>query len=193
MVRVPYVNRDDLPAEKRDLLRSFRAETPEEYRHLLSSEERNVYRTLAHVPNSLEQFRAFGGTLREELGLDPRERELVILTAANALGSAYEWHQHVRIGLAEGLSREEILAISDRRYESFEGTERALVEYVDAYVAGSVDDETFGVLSERVNESKIVGIGLLAGMYIVIGRQMDALEVETEEPFVGWELENIDP
>ena len=53
MVRVPYVTRADLPGEDRDLLRSFRADTPEEYQHLLSTEERNVYRTLAHVPESL--------------------------------------------------------------------------------------------------------------------------------------------
>jgi len=56
MVRVPYVTKEDLSEEDRDLLRSFRADTPEEYRHLLSTEERNVYRTLAHVPESLEQF-----------------------------------------------------------------------------------------------------------------------------------------
>lgn len=191
MVRVPYVTKEDLSEEDRDLLRSFRADTPEEYRHLLSTEERNVYRTLAHVPESLEQFRAFGGTLREELNLDPRERELVILTAASALRSAYEWHQHVRIGLTEGLSQEEILAISERDYGTFETDERALVEYVDNYVTGTVDDETYDALAARVDESKIVGIGLLAGMYLVIGRQMDALEVETEEPFVGWELENL--
>lgn len=191
MVRVPYVTREDLPEGDRDLLRSFRADTPEEYRHLLSTEERNVYRTLAHVPESLEQFRALGGTLREELDLDPHERELVILTAASALRSEYEWHQHVRIGLTEGLSREEILAISDRNYGAFEDEERALVEYVDSYVTGTVDDETYDTLAARIDESKIVGIGLLAGMYIVIGRQMDALEVDTEEPFVGWDLENL--
>lgn len=191
MVRVPYVTKEDLSEEDRNLLRSFRADTPEEYRHLLSTEERNVYRTLAHVPDSLEQFRAFGGTLREELDLDPDERELVILTAASTLRSAYEWHQHVRIGLTEGLSREEILAISDRNYEAFEDYERTLVEYVDSYITGTVDDETYDALAACIDESKIVGIGLLAGMYLVIGRQMDALEVETEEPFVGWDLENL--
>jgi alkylhydroperoxidase family enzyme len=191
MVRVPYVTKEDLSEEDRDLLRSFRADTPEEYRHLLSTEERNVYRTLAHVPESLEQFRAFGGTLREELDLDPRERELVILTAASALRSAYEWHQHVRIGLAEGLSRQEILAISNRNYEAFEDFERTLVEYVDSYITGSVDDETYDALAACIDESKVVGIGLLAGIYLVISRQMDALEVETEEPFVGWDLENL--
>ena len=191
MVRVPYVTKEDLSEEDRDLLRSFRADTPEEYRHLLSTEERNVYRTLAHVPESLEQFRAFGGTLREELDLDPRERELVILTAASALRSAYEWHQHVPIGLAEGLSRQEILAISNRNYEAFEDFERTLVEYVDSYITGSVDDETYDALAACIDESKVVGIGLLAGIYLVISRQMDALEVETEEPFVGWDLENL--
>lgn len=191
MVRVPYVTKENLPEEDRDLLRSFRADTPEEYRHLLSTEERNVYRTLAHVPESLEQFRAFGSTLREELDLDPRDRELVILTAASALRAAYEWHQHVRIGLTEGLSREETLAISDRDYEAFKDHERVLVEYVDSYVTGTVDDETHAALAARVDESKVVGIGLLAGMYLVIGRQMDALGVETEEPFVGWNLENL--
>lgn len=191
MVRMPYVTREDLPAENRDLLRSFRAETPEEYRHLLSTEERNVYRAHAHVPESLKQFRAFGRTVREEVDLDPRQRELVILTVASALRSDYEWHQHVRIGLTEGLSREEILTISDRDYGAFENEERALVEYIDSYVTGTVNDETYDALAERVDESKIVGLGLLAGMYIVIGRQMDALEVETEEPFVGWNLKNL--
>lgn len=191
MARVPYVTREDLPEEDRQLLRSFRAETPEEYQHLLSTDERNVYRTLAHVPQSLAAFREFGGTLREELDLNSRERELVILTAASELRSAYEWHQHVRIGLAEGLSRDEILAISTGQFDRFDEDERALVEYVADYVTGAVDDETYEAFARTAVDSKIVGVGLLVGMYIVIARQMNALGVETEEPFVGWNLENL--
>lgn len=191
MARIPYVTQDDLPEENRQLLRSFRANTPEEYQHLLSTDERNVYRTLAHVPRSLAAFREFGGTLREELDLDPRERELIILTAASELRSAYEWHQHVRIGLAEGLSREEILAISTGQFDRFDEDDRVLVEYVADYITGTVDDETYDAFARTATDSKVVGVGLLAGMYIVIARQMDSLGVETEELFVGWDLENL--
>lgn len=191
MARVPFVTTDELPDDERHLLSSFGPKAPDDHPELLSEDERNVYRTLAHAPSTLEAFRNFGGTVREELGFAPRERELVVMSAARALESAYEWHQHVRIGLAEGLSRDEIVAIADGEYDPFDEDERALLAYVSAFVTGSVDDETYERFAETADERTIVGVGLLAGVYVVIARQMDALEVETEEPFVGWRLENL--
>lgn len=195
MARVPLRIETDLPDDKQHLLTSFRPKIPPGYEHLLSREQRNVYRALAHAPASLEAFRAMGGAIREETGFTPRERELVILTAARELDSAYEWHQHVRIGLTEGLTPEEIRAIADADYgaDGFDESERVLMEYTAAYVTGDVPEDTFKALADATDHRTVVATGMLAGMYLVIARQMTALDVETEEPFVGWQLEHLDP
>lgn len=194
MPRVPYVDADDLPDEYEGLLTSVRTrdELDPEYRDLMQRDERNVYRSLAHAPETLRAFRALGGAVREEFDFAPREREIVILTVASELRSAYEWHQHARIGLDAGLSPGEFRALSNGRYDEFDGAERALAEYTSAFVRGTVDDALHEALAERFDDATVVGVGFLAGVYVVIARLMAALDVPTEEAFVGWELENLD-
>lgn len=193
MARLPYVDDDDLPPERRSLLDSSTpsGELSPEFRGLLADDRRNVYRALAHCPEALERFRAFAGAVAAEDGLPPRLRELAILAAARALDSRYVWHQHVRIALNEGASRGELLAVSGRRYDGFPADEAAVLRYVDAFVRDEVDDERHDDLAGRLGPAGVVRAGLLAGVYVLVARFLSAAAVETEEPFVGWELDGL--
>lgn len=193
MSRIPLVDTDDVPESKRHLLQSMATtnDIAEEYRHLLSGDERNVYRVVGHVLPALESFRDYAGTVRDELALAERQCELVILTAANELGSRYEWHQHVRIGLNEGLTVEEIRAIESDDVDGFSPPDETLVRYVRDFVRGDVTDDRHQQAREYFEEDTLVGIGLLVGVYLTIARLLDATAVETEEPFVGWDLSGL--
>ena len=68
----------------------------------------NIFTTLAHHPKLLKRWAAFGGTLLFGGELPPRDRELLILRTALHCDAEYEWGQHVGIGLASGLTEEEI-------------------------------------------------------------------------------------
>jgi 4-carboxymuconolactone decarboxylase len=193
MTRIDLADADDLDPDQRDLIETLSTAEglPEEYRHLLEDPERNVYRAIARRPSILEPFRTFGRRIWADCGLSARERELAILAVGREFDAEYEWHQHVRIALREGIEPDEIRALSARNDDPFSDEERALLGYVRAYVNHEVDDETFEDFVDAYDEPTAVGVGLLVGVYVTISMFGDALQLETEEPFVGWDLESL--
>lgn len=122
-------------------------------------------------------------------GLAPRDREIVILRAAATRESRYEWHQHVRIARSEGVPPAEIAAIRHwREADCFSEDERALLAYVDALASGSrPDDEVYAALARGRTPAEIVGVTMLISTYFSLALLMQAMDLETEEPFVGWD------
>ena len=192
MARIPYVTPEELPEDKRSLLDTLDDEDEiGERDHRLEGGTLNVYRTLGNKVDLLAGFRAYGSTVWAESGLTPHEREFVILSTAHWIGSAYEWHQHVRVALDAGLSRAQIRAVSASELDRLEPEHAAIVEYVRAFVDGAVEEATHERITEHYDDEVVLGIGLLAGLYLGLGRVLQAFDVETEVSFVGWDLEDL--
>lgn len=188
MARLPYP--DDAAPE---FVESQRPDSlPEQYGHIDQQPARNVYRSVAHEPELVEMLRAYLGATWEHSGLDARPRELLLLAVAHEINSAYEWHQHVRVAILEGLTPEEIRAISAGDLKQFDGAERALVEFGQAAAGEKVIDNDIDRLRDRFTVPEVAGITSLAGAYVGLNVVLSALDVETEEPFVGWDLEKLD-
>lgn len=180
MARVPLVTQDDLPAEYQELIVSS----------LQPGKTVNVYRSVGNNPAVLSGLRSFLGSLWSDSGLSGYHRELVILTTSREIDGAYEWHQHVGIARGEGVDDEEILAIAREEYDAFDEPEATLLTYARAVVRDEVDDELHDRVSGRFENDAVVGIAGVASGYAVLGRMLHAFDVETEDEFVGWELEN---
>lgn len=194
MARLPYVDPSDLPADRRDLLDTLDdgdVPTADERSHSLRGGTLNVYRVLGQNPDLLEAFRSYAGAAWDRNGLSTSERESVILATAYHAGSAYEWHQHVRVALDAGVEPAEILAISREEPDRLPSERTALVTYVERFVDGRVTDETHERLAAHYDDRTVVGVGMLSGSYLGLARVIDALDVELETEFVGWELENL--
>lgn len=179
MVRVPYRDREDLPPD---------------YRYLLDEEvlgERNIFRALGNNPPVLQSYMRFGNTTWQEAGLDRNEVELVILSVAYELNSRYEWHQHVPMAEEAGLSKEEITAISAGDLEVFDDAEVQLVQYAKSVVRGAVDDDVHDAIVPHFTDYELVGIAMIASYYLATARVLEALDVELEQDFVGWDLEGV--
>ena len=99
--RCPREGRDPKTAELLDGLSAF------------NGTELNIFATLAHHPRLLKRWSAFGGVLLYGGALPARERELLILRTGYLCRAPYEWGQHVTIGLAAGLTDEEIARVAD--------------------------------------------------------------------------------
>jgi alkylhydroperoxidase family enzyme len=192
MARIDYVDEEDLDPDRRGLLVSSLPieEISEEYRHLMQDTKRNSYCALGHVPEVLELYRDLIDELKERSGLDEYEQEVIILTLASEIGSRYEWHNHARIALDSGIDREDIVAISDRDYDRFEDRYSTLMRYVIRFTYGTIDDDLHAEMAEYYDEKTIVGISVFAGYWLMNARVVHALAIETEESFVGWNLEN---
>lgn len=150
----------------------------------------NIFRTLANNPELWRSYLRLGNGLWAQCGLDVPTRELVILRTAILHHSTYEWHQHVAIGRTAGLSDERIVGLHHwRTSELYSEAERALLAYVDAVAASDhPSSETHAELAKHFDDSTIVGINLLTGFYGMTAKFLGAMEVETEVPFIGWQL-----
>jgi alkylhydroperoxidase family enzyme len=193
MARIPYVDHTDLADDDRALLDSSSPpeDLEEAYRHLMSTRTRNSYRAIGHFPDVLAAYRDLVEAIKRDTGLTVAEQEYVILRCAREIPSEYEWHNHVRIALNAGVEADAIRAIADRTADAFPPKHRALLEYVDAFLDGAVDDDAHAALAAHYDDPTIAGICLFAGYWLMNACVVDALGVETEEPFVGWNLENV--
>lgn len=181
MARLPYADPADMPDGYDELLVSSLQDRPI-----------NAYRVLGTNPEILRGERAFAATLWNDTGLEPRQRELVILAVAREMDSRYEWHQHVRIAPNVGVTKDEIRAIAEGRTDRFDPDERILMEYGVAVIRGRVDESLHEEIAARYAESTIVGIALLAAGYQLVARFLAAFDVDLEESFVGWDLANYE-
>ena len=132
-------------------------------------------------------------TMWSETGLSPAERECVILTIARELDSAYEWHDHVIAALERTeLAKSDVVNISTRNVEQFDSPKRELIRYIAEYVneQGSISDETHAALAEHYDEQTLIGIAMLAGFYVSLSYEIEALDLDLKDGFVGWEAEN---
>jgi len=192
MARVPYVDPGSFPGDAELLETSMDDEDlPEAYLEVFSTGTRHVHRAVGNNPDALRAFRESISGLWAASGLTDRERELTILAVARATGARNECLQHVRHGLSVGLSPDEIRAVGTEEHDGFDEGEAALLAYATATGGGTVTDGTFDRFAERFDREIVVGTTMLAGSYAGLARALDAMGVEPEEAFVGWELEGL--
>jgi alkylhydroperoxidase family enzyme len=115
-------------------------------------------------------------------GLLPRaEAELVILRVAWRSRSAYEWHQHVRIGLGSGLTADEVAAVADGTY-AWSPRQAAVLAAVDELLdARELSDATVAALrASGYRDRELIELCLLVGNYQGLATALGGLGVEIE-------------
>ena len=115
MARLPYVEPERAPPEVREALEAL--------------PPLNIFRTLAHAETSLRPALRLGQSILTMQQLDARLRELAILRVARLTGAEYEWVQHVAIGLAVGVTDEQVAALErgDAEAGCFDERERLVL------------------------------------------------------------------
>lgn len=170
------------------------SDVPEEFQYLLESEvgDLNMIRAIANNPPILQSYLRWGKVLAEDSGLDRRQFELVVLTSAAALDAPYEWQQHVSFAVDAGLTEAGLRELADGGVPTTEADERALVEYVRAFVRNDVTPEEHEALVESFDDGQIVGIVMVCSFYLANAYIVDALDVAVDGEFLGWDLGRFD-
>lgn len=65
--------------------------------------------------------------------------------------------------------------------------------FVEDILRGEIRNEVYGEVRDRYEPSTIVGIGRLVTFYKSLNHFISTFEIETEEEFFGWHLENLPP
>ena len=140
-----------------------------------------IARTFARHP-TLAAARKELGYINQQMKLDPRTRELVILRIGWNCQSAYEWAQHVGSfgkGREMGLPVENIARGPDAA--GWNPTEQALLTAVDElYRDSSVSDRTWATLSTHLDVATIVNALISAAQYRQVSVALNTFGVPAE-------------
>jgi 4-carboxymuconolactone decarboxylase len=135
---------------------------------------------LLHSPEVASRTAELGAYIRFASTLDPRDRELAILTVARELDCRYEWGGHVREARRAGVGEEAIAAIRDRKAPAgLTPAEAGIVAYARQLLRDHrVEPATFETLRGRLGVQGLVELTATVGYYGMIACTLNAFEVE---------------
>jgi alkylhydroperoxidase family enzyme len=143
----------------------------------------NIFRTLAHAPEALTAFLAWGAYILRNNSLPPRQREIVILRTGYLCRSGYEWTQHVRISLRGGMSEDEIAAIkTGADAPNWSAADAALIRVCDDLHAGQfVSNETWAELKAHFTDKQCMDAVFTTGQYTQVSMMLNTFGVQLDE------------
>ncbi len=168
MPRIPYPEPQDLDAGSRALLEQL--------------PELNIFRMLGHHAGVLAGVAGLGNALLLQGSLDPQLREIAIIRTGVLRGSAYEVHQHERLGRELGMS-EALLAAIHQGAEApgLDDLQRQVLRLTDDVVRHSrASDASFQPLAERLTRAQLLELLACIGFYTMICDLLNSLDIPIE-------------
>jgi alkylhydroperoxidase family enzyme len=147
-----------------------------------TEEPMHIFATLARGgPDLFRGWMRFGAAL---LGgsLPARLRELVILRTAYRFDGLYEWAQHIEMGEARGVTRDEMVALGgDLAAAEWSELELAALRAVDDTAdVGAVTDATWEALAAHLDEGGLIELLMLIGHYLMLTTVLRSLQMTLE-------------
>jgi AhpD family alkylhydroperoxidase len=175
MARVPYRDRDDSSPERTALWDRLEAE-----RKMPTG---NIFRAMANAPVLLDAFLSYANALRDGSELDPRLRELAVLTVGHATGSEYEIAHHQSHGRKAGISPEQLAAVPEfETSDLFDDAERAVMALAkESTQHVHVSDATWAAAAARLSDQQMVELALTIAWYNSGVRIMGLLDIDLED------------
>ena len=172
--RLPYLTRNDLPEADRDIFDQFVKERGTEPGH--------IHRVVANAPNLLRRFLGLANELRNGTQLDPKLRELALMTVGRLTNADYEFTHHWNISLKVGVKHEQLEHLADFATSAlFNEQERAVMRYAsEATTNIKVSDATFNALRGFLDNRKITELVMNVAFYNSVVRVLIPLGVELE-------------
>ena len=147
----------------------------------------NILAIFTWHPALAKAFLAFNSQLFAST-LTGRDRELVTLRVAWLRRGEYEWAQHVPMARAEGISDEEIEAISEGPDSPAWGPRDAvLLRSVDEIVADrNVCDDTWGRLAAQLDRRQLMDLVFTIGTYDMLAMACNVFGIELDPGLAGF-------
>ena len=173
MARLPYLDREDLSEADREIFDDMMARFGRIH---------NLHRVIAHSPDMLRALIQWGEAIRRCARVEPKLRELAIVTVARTSQCHYEFVHHGGIALRVGVRQEQL-----EQLEAWEGNpifteeEQAVIRYaVEATLQVRVADATFDALRPFFDAEQIVQLVLIVAHFNLGMRLLLPLEIELE-------------
>ena len=179
MARVPYISREDLPADKQRL-----------YDHIESTRGSidgkgmpNSFRLLLNSPNAAEAVGTLGEHVRLRSTLNPAIRETAILGVARALNSQYVWAHHEPVARSVGVRDQVIESIrSGRAPMGLPPKEGVFAQAGKEFVRnGALSKRTFQAVEHLLGPQGAVELVVVVGYYAMLNAVLGSLGIDLDE------------
>jgi alkylhydroperoxidase family enzyme len=142
----------------------------------------NLDRMLLWSEPLARSWNVFLRTLRQELSLSPKTRELAVCVVARATGADYEFHHHAPEFEKAGGSAAQVAALDhpDTAAVSplFDELEKNVIRYALASTREvKVSDALFAALARRLSPVELVELAAVVAGYNMVARFLVALQV----------------
>ncbi|CAM4043928.1 carboxymuconolactone decarboxylase family protein [Bordetella muralis] len=141
----------------------------------------NLYRMLLNSPPVAQGWLTYLTAIRQQTGLSPKLREMLILRVAVLNQADYEFEQHLPIALQAGCRQAEMTALKNGDFGPLDTGERAAMAYCDEMTREiRVRDSTFAAVREAFDNKEIVEITATVAAYNMVSRFLEAIQVDHE-------------
>jgi len=144
----------------------------------------NVSATLANHPSLAKNWNQFAMHIMVSNSLDPRHREIAIIRIGYLCGSDYELSQHAWIGEMSGLSKAEVVNITEGpSAPGWSDLEALIIRAVDELKDSNiVSDETWqGLLAAGYSEQQMMDLVFTIGQYNMVSWALNSFGVQLDE------------
>lgn len=142
----------------------------------------NVTRMMSHAEGAMLAYSKLGTQLLLRGKLDPILREIVILRVGQLCGSAYEWHQHVSVARAVGMSEATLQAVADEAFDRLSEPQQVAVAIAEEIKRdGGACSETFARAQLHFSSEQLVELCLVTGYYIMTAGTLLSFDIEIED------------
>ncbi|WP_029432301.1 carboxymuconolactone decarboxylase family protein [Blastococcus sp. URHD0036] len=142
----------------------------------------NVLGILGHQLSLGSAWLHYNGVLLQDVSLEPRLRELLILRVAWQTHSRYEWVQHARIGQQVGLTYPQVEAVTRGSDDPvWTPVERLLLDATDQLLdVHRVEDATWSGLQGELDSGQLLEVLFIVGSYLCLALVFNSVGLELD-------------
>jgi alkylhydroperoxidase family enzyme len=171
MARLPYLEKSDLAPENHDLL----------------ARPITLFKCMTHSPNAARAFQGLGYYIRHKSKLDPRLREIAILTVGWLTRAPYEWSHHVKIGQDFGVSEGDIkslIAEIDGKPNDLDPLARLVIRAArEITLTMTATDATFNELKSHFDNERLTDLVITISFYSAVVRFLGTMQIDVEPDY----------
>ena len=132
------------------------------------------YRVWIHSPDVASRMESLGTYLHTRSNLTQREVEIVILVIARHWQSPYVIDAHVKLGMQEGMTREQVEAIRDGHDPKLPDARGADIHAFASEIVGGdkLSDERFAYFAEKLGRPTVAEVLVTLGYYTSVALAM---------------------
>ena len=175
MVRVHYVEREELDAEGQNIYDTIR-------RDRNTDEVGLQFKALLNNPKAAGHLTSMGASLRFQSSVPDNLKELAIILTAREWNSDIEWTGHAVAAARAGVSDASIESIRTYKTDSLTAEEAAVARFVHEMIRDkAVSDQTYGAVRSVLGDRGAVDLTLTVSYYSALALAQIALELEMGE------------